>query len=401
MRILIVSQYFPPEPVRVGDVARGLRELGHDVTVLTGFPNYPHGKLYEGYRLKVFQREVRDGIAVIRVPVYPDHSYSSPRRLANYASFVASASLLGPWLVGGFDRLLVFQTSPVSMAVPAVFLRKLRRRPLVLWVQDIWPDTLAASGIAVPPGVLRAVAWLARAVYRNCDLVLVQSRGFVARLIEQGVPPRRIAYLPNWAEETYRVVNYDAEFARQEGLDTSFSILFAGNIGIAQNLEVTLRAAHLLRAMPEIKFVVVGDGAMLSRMVRLAGELDLPNVVFKGRRPEEQMPKFFAAADGLLVQLKKDPLFALTVPGKLQAYMACGRPIIAAVEGSAAEVVSESKGGLVCPPDDPEALRDAILKLRGMDKKGRGEIGENARRYYEEHFDRRRLLSQLDRFLTA
>ncbi len=401
MRVLIVGQYFPPEPVKVGDLALGLRELGHEVAVLTGFPNYPYGRIYKGYRIRLFQCETRDGIHVLRVPLYPDHSYSKFLRFLNYASFAVSGSLLGPFLVDKFDRIIVFQTSPVTMGAPAIVLRRIRGGRLLFWVQDIWPETLEASGVILSPTLMRAIRWVVKTIYRNCDLMLVQSPGFVEKIHDYGVPLNRIFYLPNWAEDIYDIVPYDDEFAAAEGVGQGFTVVFAGTIGVAQNFEVVLQAAGFLQAATDVRFVIVGDGAMYDRSVSLAKQLGLRNVTFKGRRPAEQMPKFFAAADALLVTLRKNPVFAITVPTKLQSYMACGRPIIAALDGVGAEIVRESGGGVVCPPGDPEALRDAVLRLRAMSKQEREMMGMKARRYYEANFARRLVLSKLNELLTS
>lgn len=402
MRILVVAQYFPPEPVKVGDVVRGLRELGHDITVVTGFPQYPYGQIYPGYRMRMFQRDVRDGVRIVRVPIFPDHSYSRPKRFLNYASFALSGSILGPLLAGAYECVFVFQTSPVSMAIPAVVCRWLRRRSrLVIWVQDLWPDTLESAGMLSAGWLLRMIGWLARRIYASGDAVLVQSPGLVDKLAGYGVAPERIHYLPNWAEDVYGVVPPDPAFARAEGLDGGFNVVFAGTIGVAQNLETVVQAAALLRDDPGVRFVIVGDGAASAQIVDLAARLGVRNVVFTGRRPPEQMPHFFAAADALLVALRNTPLFARTIPAKLQAYMACGRPIIAALEGDGAEVVVESGGGVVCRAGNPEDLRDAVVRMRRLPKDARDAMGRNARRYYEAHFDRGLILTRLNRLIAA
>jgi colanic acid biosynthesis glycosyl transferase WcaI len=401
MRILVVAQYFPPEPVKVGDVVRGLRELGHDITVVTGFPEYPYGKIYPGYRMRMYQRDVRDGVRIIRVPIFPDHSYSRPKRFLNYASFALAGSILGPLLAGAYERIVVFQTSPVSMAIPAVVCRWLHRRSrLVIWVQDLWPDTLVGAGVLSGGWLFRIIGWLARRIYASGDLVLAQSPGMVEKLAGYGVAPERLRYLPNWADDVYGVIPPDPAFTRAEGLDGGFNVVFAGTIGVAQNLEAVVQAAALLRDT-DVRFVIVGDGAMHAQIVDLAARLGVRNVVFKGRRPPEQMPKFFAAADALLVALLNTPLFARTIPAKLQAYMACGRPIIAALEGDGAGVVVESGGGLVCRAPGPEGLRDAVMTMRRLPAETRDAMGRHARRYYEAHFDRGLILARLNRLLAA
>lgn len=399
MRILLVTQYFPPEPMRAGDLALGLRELGHDVTVLTGFPSYPYDRLYEGYRLRLVQREAYQGVHVIRVPSIGKYGPGRLKRVATYLSFACSASVLGPLLVGRPDWIVVFQNSPATMAIPAVVIKALRGSRLILWVQDLWPETLQALGVITYRGLLRLVDAMVRVIYRRSDVILVQSCGFVDSIITRGVPTARITYLPNWAEDIYQVLPFDEGFSRAEDLTAGFKVMFAGNIGIAQNLSLLLDVAETLHGHSEIRFIVIGDGSEFRSLNESARRRGLQNVVFKGRQPIEKMPKYFAAADALLVQLKMNPVFEVTIPSKLQSYMACGRPILAALSGSGAEVVSEAGAGIVCRPDDPQALRDAVLALWRMPREERELMGIRARRYYEQHFDRRLVLARIHQIL--
>lgn len=399
MRILLVTQYFPPEPMRAGDLALGLRELGHDITVLTGFPSYPYDRLYEGYRLRLVQREAYQGVHVIRVPSIGKYGPGRLKRVATYLSFACSASVLGPLLVGRPDWIVVFQNSPATMAIPAVVIKALRGGRLVLWVQDLWPETLEALGILRNPRLFGLVGRMVRFLYGQAERILVQSRGFVDAVAARGVPRDRIEYIPNWAEDLYRVVPSDEAFLQAEGLTDGFKVMFAGNLGVAQNLPVLLDAAEALADHPEIRFIVVGDGSEYAALVEAARRRGLRTVIFKGRQPTHRMPQYFASADALLVQLKMNPVFAATIPSKLQPYMACGRPIIAALEGSGADIVSEASAGIVCRPDDPQALRDAVLALWRMPREERELMGIRARRYYEQHFDRRLVLARIHQIL--
>lgn len=400
MRLLIVSQYFPPEPFRVGDLAAGLRDLGNEVEVLTAFPAYPLDHLYQGYRLRIYQRDRYEGIPVLRVPFYPGYGAGGLKRALNSLSFALSGSLIGAALVRPPDAILVYQVSPVTMALPALVVRALRGGRVYLWVQDLWPETLEALNVITRPALLRLADRLVRFIYHRCDRILVQSPGFIEAVAARGISHNRIIYLPNWAEELYRVLPPDPIFMRAEGLDGTFNLIFAGNLGLAQNIGLLLDVAEMLRDHLEIRFIIVGDGSEFPMLVERARMRGLRNVIFKGRQPLEKMPRYFAAADALVVQLKMNPVFAVTIPSKVQSYLACGRPILAALVGSGAEVIKEAGAGIVCQPDDAQALRDAVLTLWRMPRQEREAMGRNARRYYERHFERRLILTQLDAILN-
>jgi colanic acid biosynthesis glycosyl transferase WcaI len=397
MKVLIVSQYFPPEPLRVGDLALGLQERGCEVTVLTGFPNYPVGKIYQGYRIKPYQLEDYSGVSVIRVPLYPDTSYSKLNRSLNYLSFAFSASILGIFLLNRdrYDRIITFQLSPVTIGLPSIAIKMAHfsKAPIYFWIQDIWPESLEASGIAIGERIIKTIRQLVGFMYQRAEKILVQSKGFTPKVLEYGISPDRVEFLPNWAEDLYQPVEPDLELARREGMADGFNVLFAGNLGQAQRLETVIETAKMLGDYPDIRFVILGDGSSFEKL-KVAAQ-GLSNVCFKGRRPIETMPQYFAIADALLVQLRRDPLFAITIPSKIQSYMACARPIIAGLEGSGAEVILEAEAGIVCDPDDPTALRDAVLSLYHMSHQERHRLGQNAKKYYDKHFSRATVLDRL------
>jgi colanic acid biosynthesis glycosyl transferase WcaI len=399
LRVLIVTQYFWPEAFRVNDLALGLRERGHEVTVLTGMPNYPTGRLFPGYGLTRPARESFEGIPVLRVPLIPRGSGSRARLALNYAWFVASACLLGPLRArGAFDVVLAYEPSPITVGMPAALMRRLKRAPLLFWVQDLWPESLAATGAAPSPLVLGPVRALVRFIYRRCDRVLVQSQGFRSRVEAVGAPPAAVRYFPNWAEAYYRPLEVEAGAPeRGEMGEGGFRVLFAGNIGAAQSFETILGAAERLRGRPGLRLLVLGDGhrrAWLEEQVRAR---DLGGMVrLLGSRPATSMPRYFALADALLVTLRRDPIFALTVPSKLQTYLACGRPIVAALDGEGARIVAEAGAGVTCPAEDAAGLAAAISSLYDRPAAERETMGRNARTYFESHFEREALLTQLE-----
>jgi glycosyltransferase involved in cell wall biosynthesis len=340
MKILLVTQWFPPEPGKLLlDLATCARAAGHELTVLTGFPNYPMGKLYPGYRMRWWQRETIEGVPVIRVPLYPEHSRSAWRRVLNYLSFGLSAAVIGPWLVPQFD-VVHFYHPPLTSALPAWTLSRLFRKPLTCEIQDMWPETLAATHMLNHARALAFVGWCAKQVYRRAAAIRVISQGFRDNLIQKGVPPEKIHVISNWVDaDFYRPQAPDLAMMEKLGLAGHFNVMFAGTMGLAQGLETVLDAAALLTDLPRLQFVFVGDGADSDRLQQSARERGLANVKFLGRYPGDQMPALYAMADVLLIHLRDDPLFRITIPHKVFTYMAGAKPILAALEGDPAEVV--------------------------------------------------------------
>ncbi len=395
MKILIITQYYPPEPFRVGDFADGLQQKGCEVIVLTGFPNYPHGKVYDGYTQKIFQIENINGVRVIRVPIFPDTSYSKLKRIANYLSFAINAFIIGMFLIKpqDYQRIVIWQLSPITIALPGIFIRFFQKSkaPIFHYVHDLWPESLEASGLVRSKVLLRIVGILVKFIYKNSNKIIVQSKNMIESVEKYKITKEKIIYIPNWSEDFYKPVPYNEELAKKENLYGFFNIVFAGNLGKAQNLESLLEAARSLISFPEIQFIIYGEGSNRAVLEKLAE--DLPNVVFKGKREAMDMPDLLALANITLVTLKREPIFALTIPSKIQSYLACGRPIIAALEGSGADVIREANAGLVCQPDDYVALERAILKLYRLNIDELEEFGKNGRNYYEKHFSREGILN--------
>lgn len=402
MRVLIVTQYFWPESFRINDVAHGLRELGHEVAVLTGLPNYPEGRLFKGYGWFGPWREDYAGIPVVRVPLIPRGGGGGFRLALNYLSFVVSAIAFGlPRLRGRFDVVLVYEPSPVTVMLPALLLGRLRRLPVLFWVQDLWPESLSATGMVRARWILALVERMVRFIYRHSDRILIQSQAFREQVLRLGGAPERIVYLPNSAEAFYRPVELEADAAERALMPEGFRVVFAGNIGAAQSFDTIIEAATLLRDHPDIHWMVLGDGRMRESAeaeVKARGLSD--RVRFLGRHPAESMPRFFALADVLLVTLRRDPVFAMTVPSKLQSYLACGRPIIAALDGEGARVLEESGAGMACPADDARALAAAVLRMRDLAPAARAEMGARGRAYFEAEYERGILLQRLSRCIA-
>lgn len=401
MRVLLLSQWYPPEPdLKVHVLAKALAARGHAVTVVTGFPNYPSGRLYPGSRIRWRQWEKEDGVSVLRVPLYPDHSYSVLRRSLNYLSFACSASLVGSALCGPADVMWVYHP-PLTVAAPACWISLLRRVPFVYEIQDMWPESLAAAGVMSSRPTMALLGRLAQLVYSRASAITVISPGFKRNLVAKGVAPEKIHVIPNWAdEEVYHPAAREHELGQRHGLVGRFNVIFAGNMGPAQALRTVLQAAGLLNDTPEIQFVLIGDGIDLPALKTEAQRRGLTNVRFIGRQPAAEMPRFFAWADALLVHLRDDPLFRITIPSKTLAYMACGRPVLCAVEGDCADVVREAGAGVLCPPEDPEALAEAVRSLYAMSSERREAMGRSGRETFLRRFSRRVLVDRYEALLS-
>ena len=390
MRILLLTQWFDPEPTFKGlAFARELTRRGHEVEVLTGFPNYPGGKLYPGYVVRGVQRERMEGISVIRVPLYPSHDRSALRRVANYASFAVSAAFFGALLVRAADVMYVYHPPP-TIALAAVVLKALRGIPFVYDVQDLWPDTLEATGMVHHKAVLKCVDLWCRATYALSDRVVVLSQGFKRKLQERGVGDK-IDIILNWADETQLgVMDQESARAREPQLAGRFNVVFAGTMGKAQALEAVLDAAALVAPMmPLVQFVLVGGGIEVEHLRARKEAMGLTNVLFLPRRPMSEVGSVLAAADVLLVHLRDDPLFSITVPSKTQAYLAAGRPVLIAVRGDAAELVETAGAGVSCLPENPQSLAAAVLAMAQMAPEEREAMGQRGRAYYERELSLR------------
>jgi glycosyltransferase involved in cell wall biosynthesis len=401
VRILIVTEYFWPESFRINDLASGLRARGHLVDVLTGMPNYPGGHYYKGYSPWGPFREDHLGTTVIRVPVIARGRGQGWRLCLNYLSFAVMASLrLLLHRQKAWDVSIVFQPTPITTVLPALLLRALKGTPVVTWVQDLWPETVAASGLVRAPWVLQAAQPVCNWIYRNCDRLLAQSEAYVPRLAATGIELGKVDYLPNWAEDLYSVGEIPAGLELETWAE-GFPVMFAGNLGRVQALDVVLAAADRLRHDLAIRWVFVGDGvlrAWLETEVARRGLAD--HVHFLGRRPVDEMPRLFARAGAALVSLKRDEVLALTVPSKVQSYLAAGLPIIGSLDGEGARIINESGAGWATAAGDGEGLAESVRRMSALSPQQRAEMGNRGRLYAGSHFDRGSCLDRFERTLA-
>ena len=398
MKLLILSQYFWPENFRINDVVEGLTERGHAVTVYTGLPNYPGGRFFDGYGFLGPLRERYKSAEVRRAPLIPRGSGGGLRLAINFLSHAFFATVFAPVLARGrFDAILVYEPSPMTIGIPARALRAIKRAPVLFWVQDLWPESLSATGAVKSPAILGIVDRVIKWIYRGCDRVLVQSEAFIPSVEAHGVPRSRIRYLPNSAENFYRRLEARTDDPEARELPSGFRVMYAGNIGAAQDFATILAAAESLKGQTEIQWLVFGEGRMrnwVEEEVRRRGLQAIFHLL--GQRPPERMPRYFAHADVLLATLRREPIFAYTIPSKIQAYIACGRPVIAALEGEGGRQIREAQAGWVVPPENPQALADAVMAAKRMAKSELDRMGERGEAWFREHFEREKLLGLLE-----
>ena len=400
MRLLVVSQYFWPESFRINELVQTLVRRGVEVNVLTGKPNYPEGKVFPGYRALGSMRETWNGANVYRVPLIPRGYRSGIRLFLNYLSFVVSAATLGPWMLRRVpcDAIFVYAPSPLLKALPALLIGWLKRVPVVVYVQDLWPESIEATGYVRNRVAIRMVESLVRFIYRHADLILVSSRSFIAS-VQRFSPTAQVVYYPNSVDSVF----CDPEYGSKHdvpALRSGFTVVFAGNVGAAQAVHVITKAAALLKKYPDIRIVVLGSGSELDWMRTQIAEHKLHNLILAGRFPVDAMPNLLAQASVLLVTLADREIFAATVPNKIQAYMAVGRPIIAAMNGEGARLVQEANAGLAVPAENAIALADGIVSLHEMPQSELEKLGANARSYYRRHFDHETLVTELQSHLA-
>ena len=395
MRILVISQYFYPENFRINDLCLGLKDKGHTITVLTAKPNYPKGNFFPGYSF--FNRSVEDyhGIKVYRSPIIPRGNATGVKLFINYISFVFFGSIKLFFIKEKFDKIFVYAPSPITVGYIGALASFIFKAKAYLWVHDIWPESVKDAGGINNKLVLSLVNQMTKSIYYFYENILVQSPAFSEYLIGQGVNESKIIFYPYYAEKFYKVINEENEIKSQYG--DGLNIVFAGNIGVAQSFDTIIEAAKILsKKSNNFRFIIIGDGRDKKRVIQKISENFLDDYFkFLGSYPPEKMPAFFASADALLVSLKNTKIFSMTIPGKLQSYLACGKPIIASLNGIGAKIINESNSGYTSNAEDYESLANAIIDFSTLNSTKKNELGKNARDYYEKEFERSSLLTRL------
>ena len=394
--ILVIAQYFYPEQFRINDICTEWVKRGYKVTVVTGIPNYPQGKYYDGYGLFKKRKETYNGMDIIRIPLIPRGNTAIMLAL-NYLSFVVSGFFWKMFTKIKADYVLIFEVSPMTQALPGVWYTRKRKIPCYLYVQDLWPENVEIITGIKNKKIIGAIGKMVDYIYRGCTRIFTTSESFVKSIHDRGVPLDKIEYWPQYAEDFY-IPNEEMSIP-EIPKDDAFNIIFAGNIGAAQGLDILPKAAEIIKTKSEklIRFNIVGDGRYKNEFVNIVNSKGLDDMFkFIPKQPATRIPEFMAASDAAFLSLTDSPLFAMTIPAKLQSYLACGIPNIASAAGETAKIIKESNSGLCGSPGNAEELADNIIKLSIKSREELKILGDNARKYYEENFDKQALLDRMD-----
>ena len=398
MRVLVVTNHFFPENFRCNDLAFELQKRGHDVTVLTAIPDYPDGHYFKGYGLFKKRIERINGVKVVRAFVIPRGKGGGLRLMLNYASVFISQSIDSIFmaLTNQYDVVVVHETSPVTVGIPAVFAKRIKRIPLYFWVLDLWPESLKDAGGVSNKTILNIFSNITKWIYKHSDIILISSKGFRQSICEKGDFKDKIVYFPNWTDSDLMTEKTYTLPAFPEG----FRIMFAGNIGEAQDFEHIMKCALLLHEHKDIHFLIVGDGRKRQWVDSFVKENNLTDTVhLVGRHPAYAMPLFFKEADAMLVTLKDSEIFNLTLPAKVQAYMNSGKPIVAMLNGEGQRIIDESGCGIYCPASDSQGLADCILKMKETDSDVLKEMGCRGKDYADKYFNLLKCINHLEEII--
>lgn len=402
MKILVITQYFWPEDFRINELVSELKNRGHDIHVLTGRPNYPEGKTYPLYRKDKKNFMFFSGIPVKRSPI-PARGNNSVRLIINYLSFIifGTVNAISLSRKHKFDLTFVFEPSPITVCLPAIFLKKVSKIPIIFWVLDLWPETLQAVGVIKKKSIVnRIIKRLVKYIYKNCDVILGQSPEFVTKIKRDTPANVSVEYFPNWVESDF-TNNHLPEDKFFLDKNSVFKIIFAGNIGEAQDFGTILSGIAMIGHEVPVQLHVYGDGRKKDWVGKKVIEMNLSNRVFlHGRVPQSEISKILYSADSLLVSLRKDPILDITIPGKLQTYLSIGKPILGIASGECSRVILESNSGLVSPPGDKNSFHKNIINLYKANQNLRNEMGKNGSQYANLYFNKDKIIDNLEHIIN-
>jgi glycosyltransferase involved in cell wall biosynthesis len=394
MNILIVTQYFFPEDFKVNDIAFDFVKRGHKVTVFTAKPNYPKGRFYEGYNFFGKSSENINGVDVIRTPIFPRFNGSGKFLIINYLSFIFFSFLYKNKVKGNFDIVFSHLPSPLTSALPAVWFKKKFNAKLYLWVLDLWPESLQANTKIKDGFLIKKLNQIIKYIYNKADVILISSKFFENSILQKGITNETtIKYFPNWAEDIF--IEECNEYVDLPIIKPGFNIMFAGNIGDSQDFDSILEAAKLTKDQ-KINWLIVGDGRKLSWLKSEIQKNLLNNVYLLGRYPLKKMPSLFKIADAMLVSLKDSPTFSLTVPAKVQAYMASSKIILGMFNGEGQDLINMNNCGLAVDAGDYIGLCANINRIKSMNESQKNIMENNSKNYYLENFSKKNLFDFLE-----
>lgn len=399
MRILVVSQYYYPENFRINDICAELSARGHEVHVLTGLPNYPAGEYFPGYSRQGPFEQQHQGVSIHRVPMRA-RGKGKVSLVLNYLSFWRQGKKAAARMAQlGFDVVFVYEVSPITQVLPAIKVKRLAGIPLLTYMTDLWPENVQYAGGINSRLVLAPIGWMADHIYRNCDQILTSSHSFKKAIAQRGHPEEKIHFWPQYAEDFYRPGEKDAE--ADISLPQGFRLMFTGNMGYSQGLDVLIEAAALLD-MPDLRIILVGGGRAEQSLRELVHSRGLANrVYFHEAIPAESVPGMLACADAAVLMIRDTPAFAMTLPAKLQSYFACGIPVLGSIAGEAADVLAQSGGGMACKPSDAEAFARLVCGFRALPDEDKQAMGQRARQFFLDNYDRKKLIDDLERRLKS
>jgi len=398
-RLTLITQWFPPEPVVLWqELALELSAKGYQVTVVTAFPNYPYGKIYEGYKQRVFCTEYVGDVKVIRLPVFPDHSNSIVFRGLSYLSFAFSLLMIGSFRIPKSDLMLCY-SPPLTVAAMTALIAMFRRVKFILNIQDMWPDTLIASGsVDKDSKITNFIEFFAKWVYSQTEYIVVLSEGFKNHMEKKYQVGNKTLYIPNLThqlESTSKGV--DTGVKTKLGIsDEDFIILYAGNMGPAQQLDVIIDAVGRLSSLSSVKVLLLGDGVSEEGLKKKVETQGVSKIIFAGRVPSSDVATYYNMADALILHLKQNDLFKITIPHKIISYLEAGKPIISAVSGEVNSIVERSKSGLICESGNVEAIAECIEKMETLSSTDRLKLGKNGRSFYKQNFSRNFIAASWD-----
>ena len=395
MNILIVTPHFYPENFRINDFADALIERNIEVSVLTAIPDYPEGKYYDGFDLFRKRKEIYKKIRIYRNQIIPRGDGSKFRLFLNYISYVVSGILTTIFVKEKFDIIFVFEPSPITVGIPAIVLKRIQQIPIVFWVLDLWPESVKAAGNLRTNYIPNLLLPIIKFIYNESDKILVSSRGFIDSIVEKGIDRNKIEYFPQWAESLFRPINRN-NYKYSNLIPPGFNVMFAGNIGEAQDFYSIIETAVILKEYKEINIIILGDGRKASWLKKQIAENQLSDTIYLlGSFPLSAMPEFYSMADVMLISLKNDFIFSLTVPAKIQSYLACAKPLVAMIDGEAARIVEESGAGYSGSSGDYYQLAQNIIQLsKDRDNGLLPAMGFNAYDYFKNNFDRTMLVDR-------